>query len=308
MGPNEFHEKQPGADDEHAGVPDNAYTNISVVWLLKRTLELVDILPSHVRGPLFEKIAFDQRECERWEHIARRMYVAMSEEGIISQYDGFMQLKKLDWERYKNKYGNIGRIDRILKSEGDAPDNYQVSKQADALMLFYMFPAQEVLTILRELGYTIEDKEAFMQNNYTYYLGCTTHGSSLSKVAHAAMAPDMGFPEKLWDWFMEAVKSDIYDTQGGTTAEAIHTGVMGGTIDIVTRIIGGARLGEDGSVVVRPNLPDHWQRLRFTVAFRGKCYQVTVSHEGVDIQVQESTHNPRIDYSRHARLTTRATP
>ncbi len=307
MGPNEFHEKYPGASEQEGGINDNAYTNISVVWVLRRTLELIDMLPEHVRGPLFEKIAFDKRECERWEHITSRMYVAITEDGIISQYDGFMDLKEIDWEKYKKKYGDIGRMDRILKSEGDSPDNYRVAKQADALMLFYMFPADEVLSILNDLGYHIDDRDKFMRGNYNFYLGCTTHGSSLSKVAHAAMAPDMGYPEKLWDWFMEALKSDVYDTQGGTTAEAIHTGVMGGTIDIVTRIIGGVRINDNGQVSVHPNLPQHWEKIEFTVAFRGKCYSASVTHDNITVEMQEGTHNPRIDYSRHAGLLTQAT-
>ena len=48
-------------------------------------------------------------------------------------------MEELDWEFYRAKYGNIQRLDRILRAEGDTPDRYKLSKQADALMLFFMF-------------------------------------------------------------------------------------------------------------------------------------------------------------------------
>ena len=41
--------------------------------------------------------------------------------------------------RYRERYGNIQRLDRILRAEGDDPNRYKVSKQADVVMLFYLF-------------------------------------------------------------------------------------------------------------------------------------------------------------------------
>ena len=38
--------------------------------------------------------------------------------GIVSQFDGYLKLKELNWAAYKKKYGDIHRLDRILKSEG----------------------------------------------------------------------------------------------------------------------------------------------------------------------------------------------
>jgi hypothetical protein len=40
-------------------------------------------------------------------------------------------------------YGNIGRLDLILESEGDTTNRYRVSKQADVLMFFYLISAEE---------------------------------------------------------------------------------------------------------------------------------------------------------------------
>jgi trehalose/maltose hydrolase-like predicted phosphorylase len=47
--------------------------------------------------------------------------VNINEDGIIEQFDGYFELKELDWVYYKKKYGNIYRLDRILKAEGLNP-------------------------------------------------------------------------------------------------------------------------------------------------------------------------------------------
>ncbi|MEZ5000530.1 MAG: hypothetical protein R2744_05470 [Bacteroidales bacterium] len=40
---------------------------------------------------------------------------------------------ELDWKSYREKYGDIHRLDRILKAEGKSPDRFKVAKQADFL-------------------------------------------------------------------------------------------------------------------------------------------------------------------------------
>jgi alpha,alpha-trehalase len=72
---------------------------------------------------------------------------------IISQFEGYDQLEEFDWDRYRKNYGNIQRLDRILEAEGDTTNLYKVSKQADVLMLFYLFSSDELRQIFQRLGY-----------------------------------------------------------------------------------------------------------------------------------------------------------
>src|SRR5438067_13052 len=51
----------------------------------------------------------------------------------------YEELEELDWDAYRERYGNIQRLDRILHAEGDDPNRYKLSKQADVAMLFYLF-------------------------------------------------------------------------------------------------------------------------------------------------------------------------
>ncbi len=41
------------------------------------------------------------------DEIHKKLRLIISEEGIISQYDGYFDLKELDWDYYSEKYKNI---------------------------------------------------------------------------------------------------------------------------------------------------------------------------------------------------------
>ncbi|HWM02554.1 MAG TPA: hypothetical protein VNP92_09480 [Actinophytocola sp.] len=58
----------------------------------------------------------------------------------------------LDWDAYRTRYGDIGRLDLILEAENDTTNRYQASKQADVLMLFYLLSAEELTAVLRRGG------------------------------------------------------------------------------------------------------------------------------------------------------------
>ena len=77
-------------------------------------------------------------------------------DGVISQFEGYERLAELDWDGYRERYGDIQRLDRILEAEGDDVNRYRASKQADVLMLFYLLSADELRDLLERLGYRFE--------------------------------------------------------------------------------------------------------------------------------------------------------
>ena len=76
-------------------------------------------------------------------------------DGVISQFEGYDKLAELDWDAYRNRYGNIQRLDRILEAEDDDVNRYKASKQADALMLLYLLSSDELREVLDRLDYQI---------------------------------------------------------------------------------------------------------------------------------------------------------
>ncbi|SDB07699.1 haloacid dehalogenase superfamily, subfamily IA, variant 3 with third motif having DD or ED [Desulfonatronum thiosulfatophilum] len=291
MGPDEFHEELPGNDEP--GVKDNAYTNVMVVWLLEQALKLVDRLPGATLRKLQEQIDFKIEETEKWRDMIRKLNVLMTPEGIIHQFDGYMDLDELDWDAYRRRYYDIHRMDRILKAEGDSPDHYKVAKQADVLMMYYLLEPDEVAHILRELGHEVDDPRELLQKNYDYYEPRTSHGSTLSKVVHAVVSYYIHSDAGTWRWFVEAMKSDVYDTQGGTTKEGIHTGVMAATLDIILRCFAGLHLGGPHPVI-QPRLPEHWQKLTFRFQLQRTWYDVELEHGRARVSISGREGEERV--------------
>jgi trehalose/maltose hydrolase-like predicted phosphorylase len=144
MGPDEYHDAYLDAD--RPGIDNNAYTNVMVVWLMHRAIDTLGVLRGYHSDELVSALAVDSVEVQRWTDITSKMFVPFHD-GVISQFEGYEKLKELDWDAYRRRYANIGRLDLILEAEGDTPNRYKLSKQADTLMLFYLLSAEE----LREL-------------------------------------------------------------------------------------------------------------------------------------------------------------
>jgi len=274
MGPDEFHEAYPNSHD--GGLKDNSYTNIMVVWCFQKATEIIDILPENKKSGVMAKLNLTEEERNQWSQIAENLNIVINKDGILAQYDGYFELKELNWNYYKEKYGNIYRLDRILKAEGKSADEYKVAKQADTLMTFYNLDIDEVTSILKKLKYNLP--KDYLRRNLEYYLTRTSHGSTLSRVVHAQLAAMAGNNALSWQLFSEALESDYIDIQGGTTGEGIHLGVMAGTIMIALNTYAGLDLRSD-EVKIKPNLPKTWQNIKFQISFRGKTYQVMVNND-----------------------------
>jgi alpha,alpha-trehalase len=271
MGPDEFHDAYPDAHEP--GISNNAYTNIMAVWVLCRALEAIELMPDMHRQILMERLALKSEELERWEDISRKMRIVFHDDGIISQFEGYDKLKEFDWEGYKKRYGNIQRLDRILEAEGDTPNRYKLSKQADVLMLFYLLSADELREIFHRLDYPFEYET--IPKNIDYYLKRSSNGSTLSWVVHAWVLA-RSKRELSWHLFKEALESDVSDIQGGTTAEGIHLGAMAGTVDLVQRCYTGIETRQD-RLQLNPYLPDELKKIEFDIMYRQNWVNFTIT-------------------------------
>jgi trehalose/maltose hydrolase-like predicted phosphorylase len=279
MGPDEFHEKYPDALE--GGLRNNAYTNVMVAWLCGIAVQLLSLLPASRAEALRGRLAIDDDELAMWQDMNRRMLVPFHDDGIISQFEGYGDLDELDWDAYRAKYGNIQRLDRILRAEGDDPNRYKVTKQADTVMLFFLFRGEELREIFERLGYDF--RADLVMRNVAYYDRRTSHGSTLSFVAHAGVLAALD-PESSWDRFLVALQSDVDDIQGGTTKEGIHVGVMSGTLDLVQRGYAGTYVRE-GILWFDPRLPSRLDSLSFSMQFRQTPILVTLTADRLKLAI-----------------------
>jgi trehalose/maltose hydrolase-like predicted phosphorylase len=286
MGPDEYHDAYPGGG--RPGLDNNAYTNVMTVWVLLRALETLERLPTHYRREVVAELGLADIELDRWRDISSKMRVPFHQDGVISQFEGYEQLEELDWEAYRRKYGNIQRLDRIMEAEGDTPNRYKVSKQADVLMLLYLLSTDELLELLKRLGYQLEPDA--IPTTIAYYLARTSHGSTLSGVVHAWVLA-RSERERAWRFLLDALESDVSDVQGGTTAEGVHLGAMAGTVDIVQRAFSG--MAARGDVLwFDPALPAELPEVRFSVHYRGHRVEVTITSERFRVTARPGPGRP----------------
>lgn len=286
MGPDEFHDRYPNASEP--GIDNNAYTNVMVAWIFQRALETLDTLSADRRQFLMEDLALRETELRQWDDISRKLHIAFHDKGIISQFEGYGQLKEFDWEGYRQKYGNIQRLDRILEAEGDNPSRYKLSKQADVLMLFYLLSADELRELFDQLGYPFEYET--IPDNIDYYLKRTSHGSTLSRVVHAWVLA-RSRREMSWRLFHDALESDIEDIQGGTTREGIHLGAMAGTVDLVLRCYSG--IESRGDVLwFNPRLPSELKSLEFRIRYRQSSIDINITAGRIRLHSRPGTEAP----------------
>ncbi len=282
MGPDEFHESYPNS--EQGGLKNNAYTNMMVVWLFEEIENLQQQLSAESFQAVLEKTALTPADIAAMADIRTKLGLEIDHEGIIAQFEGYFQLEDLDWAHYKEKYGNIYRMDRILNAEGKSADSYKVAKQADSLMIFYNFSKEQVNQILADLSYQLPTD--YIEKNLHYYLARTSHGSTLSRIVHAQLAAMVDDQELAWSLYQEALSSDYRDIQGGTTAEGIHAGVMAATLFIPLTTFAGIDIREE-QLQITPNLPKAWDSLAFQLEVRGTRFAMNVTHETLTITADQ---------------------
>lgn len=282
MGPDEYHEAYPGAKE--GGITDNAYTNIMVAWSLRWLLELAEDSALN-----FAKLAaehdFDQDLLDKAKLVADKLALVIDDNGVVAQYAGYFDLKEVDFAAYTEKYGDIHRIDRLLKAEGLSPDDYQVAKQADFLMAIYNLGAKQVATLIEQLGYDLPAD--WLAINKDYYQARTVHGSTTSRPVFAGIDVTLNEKQEALEYLTTAIGSDFYDIQGGTTAEGVHIGVMGETLEVIQNEFGGVTL-RDGQIEIEPNLPQTWRYLKFTQFFRGVRLRIEITPDTVTVMADQA--------------------
>ncbi len=287
MGPDEYHTHYPDAPVDEPGLNNNAYTNVMAVWVIQHALDLIDLLDDDCCDNLQQTVGYSADDIKRWKDIIRKMYVPFKE-NIILQFDGYDQLEELDWDHYHQEYGHSLRLDRILEAKGDSVNKYKASKQADVLMLFYLFSMEELEAIFGRLGYDFPSEA--IPENIEYYRKRTAHGSTLSQVIHAWVYA-RSHRDESWKRFRKALMSDYKDVQGGTTHEGIHLGAMAGTLDLIQRCYSGLEIRDD-VLWFNPQLPDDIDQINFHVRYRGHWVKLRINHEKLKIDFDKGWSNP----------------
>lgn len=250
-----------GPDEYHHTVDDNAYTNWMARFNLEKAVWAGQWLAARYPGR-WEALRSDLRlgddEPASWEEVARELYMPVPDaSGVIEQFEGFFGLREYrlpDSERFNPPLRRLFEAEEINRT--------QLIKQADVLMLPFLFPERFSHEVL--------------DANYRYYEPRTDHGSSLSPAVHAALAARLGRRDDALEYWRRSLWLDLSNTMGNN-ALGVHAACMAGTWQTLVFHFLGVRFNEHGTVVdpaAATRAPPEWRSVKLTLNYRGKTYPV----------------------------------
>ncbi|MFD3745610.1 glycoside hydrolase family 65 protein [Nocardia sp. NPDC058633] len=258
-----------GPDEFHSHVDNNAFTNKLVHWHLQQAAAVFERMSRERPDQwhhLTTSMGLDHGEPAHWLATADRLRAPTDPDcGVIEQFDGYFDRTDVpiveyddnDMPRYPAGYDHVDC------------EATSLLKQPDVVMLLHMLPDEYSLSTRRQ--------------NYEFYEQRTLHKSSLSPSIHAIVGLRVGDTRTAERYFERSAFVDLDDNQGNTE-EGIHIASAAGTWQVATHGFGGLRAGADG-LGFSPALPSSWQRVRFSVRWRGRTVRADLGHRDARLEL-----------------------
>lgn len=246
-----------GPDEYHEYVDDNAYTNHTARWCLRRALGLVESPKAATR------LGVRPKEMAAWKAIVDGIELGHDAAwGILAQDRAFLRLQEFDPSKFQPgvplfrqlSIHDIGKL--------------QAVKQADVLALFHLLPFEYDLTL--------------MQRCWDYYEPRTVHDSNLSAGSHAVVAALLRRREDFRNYYDKVLTLDI---GGGSynVEEGLHAANAGNAW--ASTVIGAAGIRwTDDTLCCAPQLLKEWKALSFSLTYRGRKLDFRIDRKAVTIR------------------------
>lgn len=270
-----------GPDEYKEHVDNNAFTNYIADWTIRTAVSYYQRLqPSNdaVHKLLFEQLNLGEAY-ETWNNVLTAgIYLPEpNEDGIIPQDNTYLQKEIIDISPYK--FAETAQT--ILKDYSrEQVIDMQVSKQADVVMLLYLF---------RDM-FSKEVK----QKNWQYYEGKTIHDSSLSMAVHSIVATDFDDSETAYECFQRAAVIDLGQNKKSSD-QGIHAASLGGVWKSIVFGFLGVR-PFNGELHIHPQLPKQWKELQVPLEWRGRQLRISVNKHRLEVE-QLHTDSQRLPLS-----------
>jgi kojibiose phosphorylase len=250
VGPNEFQEN----------VDNNSYTNYMAGFVLRRAIKLLKEFSEKYpikTARIVKTMKLRQKEIEQWKDISNNLVFLQDETGLIEEFEGYFKKKDVVIKEFDENAMPIWP-----KEVGyDEVDQTQLVKQADVILLLYLFSSE----------FTQEAKRV----NFNYYTPRTTHKSSLSIPIYMILALDIGQIDKFSEFFTQVFDSDIKNVHGNSD-QGIHAASLGGAWQVIANGFAGISI-KDNVLHLKPRLPKTWEGLRFRIWFRKAHLEINLS-------------------------------
>lgn len=271
-----------GPDEYSALVNNNYYTNVMVQHNLEMAVKYAHIL-SEKDADLLSWLGITDAEIEAMTDAARSIYLPYDQQKQIKlQFQDFNQLKRMPLEDIDS-----GKFPLLLHHHPLTLYHYQVNKQADTVLADILFPNGNPLEQLKR--------------DYDFYEPITSHDSSLSRSSFAILAARIGYADEAYNFFTEAVQTDLLDLQKNT-ANGIHAGNAGESWQAI--IYGFAGVMNNAAVfTLQPHLPIQWQRLAFKLTLRDCEYAFEIMQTEVTVTLVKGGYGKMVIANQTIELT-----
>ncbi len=252
-----------GPDEYKEHVNNNAFTNYTAYWNIKIAMEYYNILKEEktdIFAKLNEKIGLDEVYIKWSQKVDKIFLPKPNDKLIVPQDDTYLQKKNIDLTKYKNQQ-NVGSLFKDYSLE--QVNEMQISKQADIMVLFYLFE-------------DLFDKDTKIAN-WNYYEPRTLHDSSLSLSTHSVLASDLGEGELAYKLFKKATQIDLGPNMK-TSDHGIHAASIGGIWQCIVNGFGGVRM-VGGNLRIEPKMPADWNKFEFPINWQGEKLLITVEED-----------------------------
>ncbi|MCF3650439.1 glycoside hydrolase family 65 protein [Opitutaceae bacterium LMO-CP1] len=262
-----------GPDEYHERVNNNAFTSQvareTILIALATVEHLSETHPAALEA-LLAKLDI-AGELQGLAELARNLFVPEPhpETGVIEQFEGYFKLDETSIDALKER--RVHPNEYLGAGQGLAVPT-QIIKQADVVMMLNLFKDRYDDRVRRA--------------NWEFYEPRTEHGSSLSACAYAMVAAEFGNLDYAYRYFLKTAKIDLdgaYKVYAGTVfIGGSHPAANGGAWMTAVFGFGGVRTDGEG-LHIRPRLYREWQRLAFSLCYRGDRFAVEITPTLVSI-------------------------
>ena len=254
-----------GPDEYHRHANDNYFTNHLATWNMKQAIWAMHRLQTddlEQFASVAKKTGWNDALHRSIEACAANMFFPGIKDGVCEQHDGYFTLPDVPpLER--------GRFNMPQGGSHGYEKNSQLNKQADVVMMHYLFEEDFDLPVQRA--------------SYEYYDKRCVQGSSLSPAIFCIMGLKVGMSEHSYGYFQATALLDLKNLHlDKNLHEGIHAACAGGTWKAAVFGYGGVSIRGD-QLVIAPRLPKAWKSLKFGMAFRGRKLTVTATRNDVSI-------------------------
>ncbi|MGD0610330.1 MAG: glycosyl hydrolase family 65 protein [Anaerolineales bacterium] len=261
-----------GPDEYHANINNNYYTNYLLKAIAQKTTAFFNWCGEYNQNAYYKitrRLSVTTAELDQWREISEKICLMEPTDGVLEQFEGYFKLADYTFTK-RNEFG-IPMVEELepLKDPSHpvyTPDlvsyhealvrmasRMRIIKQADTLMLFYLFPFDFPAEVIK--------------NTFYFYEARTLHYSSLSPAIYAICAARFDDHELAGRYFNLSLNMDLQDIKK-ESENALHTPTSGEVYSIIVQGYAGVFPRGD-RLVVDPHLPPGWKSIEFKYRWRG---------------------------------------